>query len=105
MEPEVRCLSIEEARNKAIKWLEERGAVFGPGRAIQIGRLGLLTGKEVGVESMGVPYWRIRLDYDPRKGAHFNAEFGKGGERQKTAFLFPGGSELIQKLARKRSPR
>src|SRR5215471_1186124 len=100
MEEREVCLSIEEARNKAIAWLENLGAVFGPHREIQIGRLGDLAGKETGVESSGVQYWRIRLDFDPGKGAHFNVEFGKGASRKKKAFSFPGGKALIAKLAK-----
>ena len=105
MEEVERCLTIEDARNKAIAWLQGLGGVFGPHREIQIGRLGALTGKETGVESLGVPWWRIRLDYDPGKGAHFNAEFGKGGDRKKKAFCFPGGETLIKTLAKGRKPR
>jgi filamentous hemagglutinin len=105
MEDRVVCLSIEEARNKAIAWLESLGAVFGPHHQIQIGRFGALGGKETGVESLGVHYWRIRLDYDPSKGAHFNVEFGKGPLRKKKAFSFPGGEALITKLAKSRNPR
>lgn len=105
MEEREVCLSIEAARNKAIAWLESLGAVFGPHHQIQIGRLGALAGKETGVESVGVQYWRIRLDYDPSKGAHFNVEFGKGAWRKKKAFTFPGGEALIATLAKRRNPR
>lgn len=105
MEDREVCLSIEAARNKAIAWLENLGVVFGPYHQIQIGRLGALAGKETGVESTGVQYWRIRLDYDPDKGGHYNVEFGKGPQRKKKAFTFPGGQALIAKLAKSRNPR
>lgn len=92
---------IEQARNAAIEWIEKRApAAFGPYRKIEIGRLGVLKGKEVGVSAAGAaPFWRLRLDYDPGKGAHFNAEVGTGPGRQKAAFTFPGGEELIKALA------
>ena len=105
METVIPCRSIEEARNRAIQWLEIRGAIFGPDRAIQIGRLGALAGMETGVESTTGPHWRLRLDFDPGKQAHFNAEYGKGPLREKTAFTFPGGAGLIALLARARQPR
>ena len=60
--------SMEAARNAAIAWLQGRGAVFGPYRRVEIGRLGALAGNEVGVSSTEKPYWRLRLDYDPSKG-------------------------------------
>ena len=99
--------SIERARNAAIAWLESRGVVFGPHRKIEIGRLdsSILLGREVGVSATEGPYWRLRLDYDPRKGPHFNAEYGKGDGREKAAFTFPGTEELIRKLAQSRRPR
>jgi hypothetical protein len=56
------CTSVEQARNRAIDWLEERGAVFGPHRKIEIGRLGVLKGQEVGVSATTKPFWRIRVD-------------------------------------------
>jgi hypothetical protein len=91
--------SIEQARNAAVAWLEAQGVTFGPHRKIEIGRLGILEGHEVGVSATEKPYWRVRLDYDPIKGCHFNAETGSGDGRQKCAFSFPGGENLIQKLA------
>jgi hypothetical protein len=105
METVTPCLSIENARNSAVRWLEERGVVFGPRRELVTGRLGVLTGKEVGVSASESPYWRIRLDYDPLKGPHFNTEYGKGPERQKAAFAFPGTEADIAAIAKNRSPR
>lgn len=62
----------------AIAWLDRtahdadaaaghRARCLGPERAISIGSLerSVLFGKEVGVESRGVPFWRLRLDYAP----------------------------------------
>jgi hypothetical protein len=97
--------SLEQARNAAIAWLELRGVSFGPHRKIEIGRLGVLAGHEVGVSATEKPFWRLRLDYDPIKGPHFNAEIGEGGMREKRAFAFPGDEDLIRKLALQRRPR
>jgi hypothetical protein len=97
--------TIEQARNAAVKWLENHGVVFGPYREVEIGRLGYFAGKEVGVSSTRDPYWRIRLDYDPAKGPHYNAEIGKGASREKAAFTFQGTVEMIASLAEGRKPR
>ena len=97
--------TIEQARNAAIKWLEERSVSFGPYRQVEIGRLGVLTGKEVGVSSTIDPFWRIRLDFDPRKQAHFNVEYGKGSTREKAAFCFFGTEALIEALGKGLEPR
>jgi hypothetical protein len=97
--------TLEQARNAALKWLEERSASFGPHRKIEIGRMGVLQGKEVGVSSVEDPFWRIRLDYDPQKQAHFNVEHGKGMTRRKAAFCFHGTEELIAAIAKGRGPR
>jgi hypothetical protein len=96
--------SLEQARNAAIKWLEDLGAIFGP-RKISIGQLGTFMGKEVGTESMTGPFWRLRIDYDPAKGCHFNAEWDKGAARKKHCFQFPGGEKLAARLASTRAPR
>lgn len=105
METITRCASLEQARNGAIAWLEQRGTVFGPQRKIEIGRLGLLTDYEVGVSATTKPFWRLRLDFDPGKGPHFNAEFGEGPIRKKAAFLFPGTEDLIRRLRNSRKLR
>ena len=97
--------TIEQARNAAIKWLETYDVSFGPHRKIEIGRLGVLTGREVGVSAVNDPFWRIRLDYDPHKLAHFNVEYGKGPSREKAAFCFVGSEELIAAIAKSRAPR
>jgi hypothetical protein len=105
MEEVERFISIEQARNAAVAWLEAQNVVFGPYRKIYIGRLGVLKGHEVGVYASEKPYWRLRLDFDPNKGPHFNAEAGEGARRQKKAFLFPGDEALMKKLALGRRPR
>jgi len=106
-EPTTPCVTLERARNEAIRWLEDRGVVFGPRRDIVPGRLGVLTGKEVGVSSERgqQPFWRLRLDYDPVKGPHFNVEYDSGPRRQKHAFTFIGNEGVMRVLANPRNPR
>ena len=104
----IRCSTIEQARNSAIQWLEDRGVTFGPQRNIVHGNLQKCTellGKETGVSGNSPKWWRLRLDHDPTKGLHFNAEFGKGPAADKAAFCFPGGQKLLRKLSTARSPR
>jgi hypothetical protein len=105
LEPTQAFASIEQARNAAIAWLERKGVVFGPYHRIEIGRLGAMQGSETGVSSTMGPYWRLRLDYDPSKGPHYNAEWGSGPQRQKQAFTFPCTPDLMARLARNRHPR
>jgi hypothetical protein len=99
------CTTIEQARNAAIKWLEDRRVTFGPHREVARGRLGVMEGSEVGVCGTVGTFWRIRLDYDPVKGPHYNVEFGRGASRQKKAFSFLGTQETMSKIARRRAPR
>jgi hypothetical protein len=82
-----------------------RGVEFGPYRKVEIGRLGVMKGHEIGVSATEKPYWRLRLDYDPIKGPHFNAEVGEGSRREKIAFAFPGTEDLMKRLASDRWPR
>lgn len=105
MEPIFHFSSIEQARNASIAWLEERGVQFGPHRKVEIGRLGIMAGSETGVSATTKPFWRLRLDYDPAKGPHYNAEYGEGAKRQKAAFAFAGSEALVARLARNRAPR
>jgi hypothetical protein len=105
MEEIFRYQHLEQARNAAIAWLEARGALFGLNRNIQIGRLGTFDGAEVGVSSTLKPFWRLRIDNDPVKGPHYNAEFGEGAARRKAAFCFPASGETMARLASRRAPR
>src|SRR4051812_30558923 len=100
-----RFTSFERSRNASITSPKARGVAFGPHRKIEIGRLGVMAGHEVGVSATEKPYWRLRLDYDPVKGPHFNAESGEGAKRQKKAFSFPGNEDVMKKLALSRRPR
>ncbi|MCA9047520.1 MAG: hypothetical protein KDA89_02255 [Planctomycetaceae bacterium] len=104
----IRCTTIEQARNRALEWLEQRHVRFGPERVIVHGNLekcSELLGKETGVSGQSPKWWRLRLDYDPTKGLHFNVEFGKGAAAEKAAFCFSGGPTLLRKLAAARQPR
>jgi hypothetical protein len=105
MEQVTHCDSYEDARNKAIAWMETWGGPIGPYYEVEIGRLGLAVGHEVGVSATVDPYRRIRLDFDPVKGPHFNAEVGKGAGRMKHAFTFPGDEQTIAAHLRRRTPR
>jgi hypothetical protein len=105
MEEVFRYQHREQARNAAINWLEARGALFGHNRKIEIGRLGTFEGAEVGVSSIGKPFWRLRIDNDPSKGPHYNAEFGEGAARRKAAFCFSASPETLVRLALRRAPR
>jgi hypothetical protein len=105
MEEVVHCDSYDEALNKAIEWMDANGGPIGPYYNIVPGRLGAGLGMEVGVSSTVDPFRRIRLDFDPFKGAHFNVESGKGAGRIKAAFCFPGGEEAILQQMKRRKPR
>ena len=104
--------SLETARNKAIDWLESKGAVFGPHIQPIPGKLyEKRTGKRisVGVESTQGPKWELRIDFEPDKGAHFNAKFAPQGapkhdERMAYTFPTPPGvktEEWMKKLMEK----
>ena len=97
---------IEQARNAALRLMEEHGGgPLGAYRDITVGRLGVGLGHEVGVQSTTGPFRRIRLDYDPVKGCHYNVEVGKGAGRVKHAFCFPGTEAWLQRIMNTRSPR
>jgi hypothetical protein len=105
MEEVIRCASYDEALNKAIECMEAWGGPIGPYYNIEIGRLGAGLDMEVGVSSTVDPYRRIRLDFDPVKGPHFNVEVGKGGGRRKSAFTFPGDESTIMQQMKRRKQR
>jgi hypothetical protein len=91
--------SFEQARNSA---LGEIGSIDHSNRKPIVGRLGSGKGKVVGFETQvdGVTK-RFRLDYDEKKGIHINVEVGKGANRTKTAYTFPGNKKSFLKLLRK----
>ena len=88
MEHIVDCSSMEDARNKAVQKLGDlMGGGLGPYVKVVVaknmGGGNPLAGAEVGVE------WgkkgRIRLDFDPTKGPHYNVE----SKTENWAFCFP----------------
>lgn len=88
MEQKIDCYSMEDARNQAVAKLSElMGGGLGPYVKIVVaknmGGSNPLAGAEVGVE------WgkkgRIRLDFDPSKGPHYNVE----SRTENWAFCFP----------------
>lgn len=97
--------TVEAARNAAIGWLEDRGGPWGHEREITLGKFGEMEGQESGVQATDGTYRRLRLDFDPAKGCHFNAESGKGSDREKKAFCFPGDESTISRMASRRDPR
>jgi hypothetical protein len=94
VEQVIACASLEEARNKAVKKLEELlGSSLGPYVKVVVGKdmggSSPLAGTEVGVEYRSSKAWgRIRLDFDPNKGPHYNVET----RSEAWAFCFPSNS-------------
>ena len=43
--------SVEQARNAAIRWLEDRGGPWGGARDITVGKFGAMDGQESGVNT------------------------------------------------------
>lgn len=83
--------SFEQARNAALR---EIGTIKPTERLKYIGRKHAGKGKVVGFETKkGVPYKRMRLDWDEYKGPHINVEIGKKAGREKKAYAFPGTEE------------
>jgi len=72
--------------------VEARAVSFGSSRKVEIARLGSLSRKVVGVSASQGPDWRIRLDFDPVIGAHFNVEAGKGARPEQAAFYLSAES-------------
>lgn len=98
--------TIEQARNAALAWCESLGApIGGPYYDVVIGRIGPGLDHEVGVAHSDGSYRRLRLDYDPTKGCHYNAEVGKGSARKKQAFCFPGSEDWLTRIMHTRPPR
>ena len=97
--------SVEAARNAAVRWLEDRGGYWGGERTITHGKFGAMAGQESGIATTDGTHRRLRLDFDPIKGCHYNGEAGKGSSREKKAFCFPGPESLIESLASGRNPR
>ncbi|WP_353622529.1 RHS repeat-associated core domain-containing protein [Citrobacter sp. Cpo107] len=83
--------SYEQARNKALKWLEERGF---KAERVNIGKFGSTRGKPVGMTTADGKTG-FRIEYDERSGAHINIFSGKDkGEH----FLFDASESVVTKL-------
>jgi hypothetical protein len=92
----IRCKSLEEARNRA---LQEIGQIDIGSRELYYGRLGVGKGKIIGFETTSNGTRKVfRWDYDEVKGPHINIEIGKGSNRIKKAFQFPGTETDIAKI-------
>ena len=64
--------SYEQARNKALKWLEERGF---KAEKVNTGKFGSIRGKPVGMTTADGKTG-FRIEYDERSGAHINVFSG-----------------------------
>lgn len=90
-EQKVDCTSLDDARNRAVRKLEELigGSLGGYVKIVVAKNMGggsPLAGNEVGTEYRTSKGWgRIRLDFDPHKGPHYNVETNS----QAWAFCFP----------------
>ncbi|EMH4031900.1 TPA: hypothetical protein QIF01_004910 [Serratia marcescens] len=83
--------SYEQARNKALKWLEERGF---KAEKVNTGKFGATRGQPVGMTTLDGKTG-FRIEYDERSGAHINVFSGKDkGEH----FLFDAKESTVTKL-------
>ncbi|MDA8481407.1 Rhs family protein, partial [Citrobacter sp. Awk 4] len=79
------------ARNKALKWLEERGFVA---EKVNTGKFGSTKGQPVGMTTLDGKTG-FRIEFDERSGAHINVFSGKDkGEH----FLFEVSESTVTKL-------
>lgn len=102
-EPEIKVSDVNQAKSIAFRFpaFEELGfgKVAGEGWKPYMGRLekSSLNGKQVGWEiSNDKGHARLRLDWDPDKGAHYNIEItrrkvGEASETHKLAIKFDCG--------------
>lgn len=83
--------SYEQARNKALKWLEDREF---KAEKVKTGKFGSTKGKPVGMTTMDGKTG-FRIEYNERSGAHINVFSGKdkGGH-----FLFDSPEFTVEKL-------
>ena len=83
--------SFEQARNKALKWLEERGF---KAEKVNTGKFGMTKGRPVGMTTSDGKTG-FRIEYDERSGAHINVFSGKEkGEH----FLFDATESSVTRL-------
>jgi RHS repeat-associated protein len=83
--------SYEQARNKALEWLEQRGF---KAERVNTGKFGATKGQPVGMTTADGKTG-FRIEYDERSGAHINVFSGKEkGEH----FLFDVDESTVTKL-------
>ncbi|NKM49390.1 filamentous hemagglutinin N-terminal domain-containing protein [Rhizobium leguminosarum bv. viciae] len=85
--------SFEQARNEALDLVGTIDpATRTPFVAKNVGGNNALAGKVVGFEGYRPDgtWVRMRMDWDPVKGAHINTQVGKGVNAVKTSIEFPG---------------
>ena len=83
--------SYEQARNKALKWLEERGF---KAEKVNTGKFGSTKGQPVGMTTIDGKTG-FRVEYDERSGAHINVFSGKDkGEH----FMFDAPESVVTKI-------
>lgn len=85
--------SFEQARNEALDLIGTIDpATRTPFVAKNVGGNNALAGKVVGFEGYRPDgtWVRMRVDWDPVKGAHINTQVGKGVNAVKTSIEFPG---------------
>ncbi|WP_067817453.1 putative T7SS-secreted protein [Nocardia inohanensis] len=91
--------SFEQARNEALRLL---GEINPATREPYVGRLEVATstyGKVVGFTTrVGDVFKRLRIDFDPVKGPHFNVEVGKGPSAKKWAVKWAGTEDDVMRL-------
>jgi hypothetical protein len=121
---DIRNLTMEQARNAAVAWMQERlkeeeKYLRLSGRRDEVESLKLgreRSGSEILAKhgfskgETGVVYGRknkelqqtIRLDYEPKeKGPHYNVEVGEGSRRKKKAFPFLPPRDVIPRAVSK----
>ena len=83
--------SYKQARNKALKWLEERGF---KAEKVNTGKFGSTKGQPVGMTTIDGKTGS-RVEYDERSGAHINVFSGKDkGEH----FMFDAPESVVTKI-------
>lgn len=87
------CKSREDARNRALAWLERRGGAWGGAFKPKHSKMDV-EGAEVGVTVTDGSHRLIREDWDQTKGPHFNVSAGKDGE--KAAFCYPLSDDKVK---------
>ncbi|MDN6860456.1 RHS repeat-associated core domain-containing protein [Pseudomonas sp. CAN2814] len=83
---------FNQARNSAIKWLEQGSF---KADVPTIGKFGENYGKPIGMQSSNGKAG-FRVEFDENHGAHINVWSGKS----KDTFVFQGGQELVNKLVK-----